>query len=265
MHVWRAYAIRFDATNHPSIQTHHDHCDVTFNLCVARTCKGGHLVFGKALKYRHKVGMASIFWGEMLHHTHCVIGDGERVQIVLLMNFLKPSGLRIDRPLDFRLLSCDARRHVMSFLTLPLIAYVGYTCKELYAGACDPLLWRELYASNPTLCSFVSMEELESGSHLVASTTEGLSLEEGIAPYRRRVQLVSEDWKGAYGLCSNEAMMWSELQQKNEFFDAPTVPLRRCFTGCYPMHNQRVRLFVREETEASTDSDDVFGCEECGL
>eukprot|EP00760_Papus_ankaliazontas_P039795 PhM_4_TR9783/c0_g1_i2/m.40452 len=66
LHVWRSYIIRYAEEGHPSIQSHCDAGDVTFNLCLRRTCKQGELVFDlpeKTIGYQHVPGEATIFWG----------------------------------------------------------------------------------------------------------------------------------------------------------------------------------------------------------
>ena len=162
--VVRAHVVRFNHTTHPCVQPHCDGADITLNVCLHRTCNEGELVFDgpdHVTFYRHVVGEATLFWGNVVHHTHPVV-KGDRVQLVLLMRFLRPSECdQVDRPLNFMALSTDVRLHILTFCGLRTIAYVGYLCRALAVETGASILWRALYLNNKELQDFMSVAELE--------------------------------------------------------------------------------------------------------
>jgi hypothetical protein len=151
--IWRAYIIRYDSESHPSIQSHADACDITFNLCLRRTTTRGHLVFNASgTHYQHEVGEAVVFWGDKVHHTHNVTPGGERAQLVLLLNFMREA--TPPRRLDAALLSDDVLQDIMLFLPLKDIALVAYASRRLHSLASADSLWFQLYRRNADLSSF---------------------------------------------------------------------------------------------------------------
>jgi hypothetical protein len=161
LRVWRAYVIRYDTESHPSIQSHSDACDITFNLCLRRTCKRGHLVFNaSSVQYRHTIGDAVVFWGDKVHHTHSVAGDGERAQLVLLLNFRSSAQHATPtRRIDASILTDDVVQHIFAYLPLRDLATAGYACRRFYFLSGDDAVWFTKYISHTALSAFLPADQ----------------------------------------------------------------------------------------------------------
>ena len=284
LHVWRAYVIRYDTDNHPSIQSHCDAGDITFNLCLRRTCQNGELVLegkDKWLTYTHQPGEATIFWGDLMHHTHDVTGTtGERANLVLLLNFLRPTGSDATFTLPFMALSTDARLHILTFCDLQTVAYVAYTCRVLHDESESPILWRQLYMCNKELQTFYSTEELEERLMTPAEVEVQLYDIPGIPSLRGSALFSSAErvrngvvnygpdgWKDTYHSVLKQYAIHREFlrvqsSQKDQFF-------WRAIIGMYPVHNVRGRKWevVDDQWEVAydqtTESDGVPLSEKC--
>eukprot|EP01005_Ploeotia_sp_CARIB1_P000407 NODE_14_length_3003_cov_397.679764_g13_i0.p1 GENE.NODE_14_length_3003_cov_397.679764_g13_i0~~NODE_14_length_3003_cov_397.679764_g13_i0.p1 ORF type:complete len:907 (+),score=186.15 NODE_14_length_3003_cov_397.679764_g13_i0:227-2947(+) len=293
--VWRAYVLRYDDNNHPSIQTHCDSSDVTFNLCLERSIRGGYLVFdNERAKYKHVIGDAVIQWGDIPHHTHNVWGNGERVQLVMLLNWCKESSKRNYGTLDFMILPLDVQTLVAQFCEPQTLASLMYCCKELEQVASSPIVWKSLYQNNIELESFVSSTKLEPGNDeqeqdpstptTVPSSpptlppTVASPFRSPVPPikllkdkYQDMVKLQDNNWKKCYQTALQALSLYieeerdMEKQRDREFWMA--------IIGCYPVHNIRRRqrgaaiATAGGSSQDDTDSDELNSatCEECSI
>eukprot|EP01012_Entosiphon_sulcatum_P010742 TRINITY_DN16363_c0_g1_i1.p1 TRINITY_DN16363_c0_g1~~TRINITY_DN16363_c0_g1_i1.p1 ORF type:complete len:461 (+),score=39.72 TRINITY_DN16363_c0_g1_i1:1195-2577(+) len=277
--VWRAYVIRYDNKNHPSIQSHTDASDITFNLCLVKTCKSGDLYFDASrTRYTHTAGEATIFWGDTVHHTHNVTGNGERVQLVLLLNFARPQSNQPRGCLPFTTFPYPVQLLVCSFCPPQTLASLMYSSRHLCQLANEGEVWRTLYANNSTLTSFVPVNTLtgetaEAPSEaappkplarllIPRSPIPRLRLDEA-EKFRKQVVLVGDDWKNAYRQCLTSAAMWAEHQRRET--EARHQMLWRAIIGIYPVHNmRRSQRIGRPESNSIEESEDGdSGCEEC--
>jgi hypothetical protein len=236
VYPWRAYVIAFDAAHHPRIDHHVDNSDFTVNVCLRKTCKGGRLflkdpeMFEAA--YSHSVGEATIFWGDVVHRTEDVTGNGERVQLVVLYSFMRPESIEITQPFAFHSLLSDVRMRIMEYCELPIIAFLGATCRRYYEETNDSLLWRQLYLRNTCLQEFVSVESLESRP---IGHTNGNSDVPTLQSYESQVVYHGPDnWKKTYHSAVKAydkfaiEDLWAQM--------APPLFLHRQTTGYFPMH-----------------------------
>lgn len=163
LQLWRAYAVVFDAKTHPSIQSHIDACDVSFNLCLRRSTFGAHLVFNEfRAAYQHVPGEATVFWGDIVHHTHNVKEGGERMQLVLLFNFAQvATALEAQQPAAvFPILSLpvEVQGVIMSFLAPRDLAKVSYVCRALCEVANDDDMWLDRFRRDQRISEIMTPE-----------------------------------------------------------------------------------------------------------
>eukprot|EP01006_Ploeotia_vitrea_P016640 TRINITY_DN47406_c0_g1_i1.p1 TRINITY_DN47406_c0_g1~~TRINITY_DN47406_c0_g1_i1.p1 ORF type:complete len:937 (-),score=60.40 TRINITY_DN47406_c0_g1_i1:72-2882(-) len=281
--VWRAYVLRYDTAHHPSIQTHCDSSDVTFNLCLERTIHGGHLIFdNQRVRYKHIVGEGVLQWGDLPHHTHNVRDKrdrpgGERVQLVMLLNWCLPDDeTKLTGHLAFTKLPTDVQVLTCQYLDCQTLASLMYTCHEMNQVASSAPLWKAMYINNSALQTFVAAEQLESNSCVDSppQTEEpkgeeepeepvsppsfflgrrGVPLALPIQKYQKMVQLVNDDWKSCYQSALKAVSLHAEEQREAEAVRDREFWM--AIIGCYSVHNIRWRNRGKKLVRCSNDGE----------
>eukprot|EP00759_Apiculatamorpha_spiralis_P029822 PhF_6_TR31811/c1_g1_i8/m.46958 len=157
----RAYVVMFDMIEHPSINSHTDNCDITLSVCLENTdLVGGRLLLERArIRYRQVPGNAVMMGGNVPHRTKPV-REGQRVQLVMLTDVLKPTHT-MGGSFPIEKLNTDIRLHILTFCTFKEISHFMRLNKAIGYEARSPILWREVYRNNATLNSFVPYTMLE--------------------------------------------------------------------------------------------------------
>lgn len=262
-----AVVIYYDRPAHPAIRMHTDEHDVTLNVCVGREFAGGQLVLscqtleqlrqsgrvygcgchrGRGHEHQQQPGIGVLNLNMVPHCTRKIV-SGERINLVLKFVLaphdrvaLAPQrGLR-HWPRLFTVL----QRHVLGFLDARSLVYMAQTCTAMNtAEMCAlPGIWHNLYARNPTLVDFVSVEELQmrSGQRLWCVPpkklgTVSIRLNQQEEAHRRQVVLVANNWKEAYKQARIHSFVVEQLQA------ARRRSISRHGTGTYTSRIHRSR------------------------